>query len=385
MLVPGRCFVPSLTHLLRCSVRSSHKNWFKLHSVSYCPCQQIHTSYFLNIKKEYKKFDNDISQQKRRVSLASTLVNKSPVSIQPYLRLMRIDKPIGSWLLFWPCGWSIALAAPPGMIPDPQMLALFGLGAFIMRGAGCTINDMWDRDIDKRVARTKDRPLVSGEVTQLEALVFLSGQLGLGLSVLLQLNWYSILLGASSLGLVVIYPLMKRITHWPQLILGMTFNWGALLGWSAVQGSCDWSVCLPLYVAGVCWTILYDTIYAHQDKVDDILLGIKSTALKFGDNTKVWLSCFGTSMISSLLTSGIMVDQTWPYYVAVGVIGSHLANQIYTLNIDNPTDCANKFVSNHRVGLILFTGIVLGNLLRSKKKETEKSQNKTQYAIKESI
>ncbi|XP_046747809.1 4-hydroxybenzoate polyprenyltransferase, mitochondrial isoform X3 [Diprion similis] len=381
MLVPGRCFVPSLTHLLRCSVRSSHKNWFKLHSVSYCPCQQIHTSYFLNIKKD----DNDISQQKRRVSLASTLVNKSPVSIQPYLRLMRIDKPIGSWLLFWPCGWSIALAAPPGMIPDPQMLALFGLGAFIMRGAGCTINDMWDRDIDKRVARTKDRPLVSGEVTQLEALVFLSGQLGLGLSVLLQLNWYSILLGASSLGLVVIYPLMKRITHWPQLILGMTFNWGALLGWSAVQGSCDWSVCLPLYVAGVCWTILYDTIYAHQDKVDDILLGIKSTALKFGDNTKVWLSCFGTSMISSLLTSGIMVDQTWPYYVAVGVIGSHLANQIYTLNIDNPTDCANKFVSNHRVGLILFTGIVLGNLLRSKKKETEKSQNKTQYAIKESI
>ncbi|XP_046486510.1 4-hydroxybenzoate polyprenyltransferase, mitochondrial isoform X4 [Neodiprion pinetum] len=301
------------------------------------------------------------------------------------MRLMRIDKPIGSWLLFWPCGWSIALSAPPGMIPDPQMLALFWLGAFIMRGAGCTINDMWDRDIDRKVARTKDRPLVSGEVTQLEALVFLSGQLGVGLLVLLQLNWYSILLGASSLGLVVIYPLMKRITHWPQLILGMTFNWGALLGWSAVQGTCDWSVCLPLYVAGVCWTILYDTIYAHQDKVDDILLGIKSTALKFGDNTKVWLSCFGTSMISSLLTSGIMVDQTWPYYVAVGVVGSHLANQIYTLNIDNPTDCANKFVSNQRVGFILFTGIVLGNLLRSKKKETEKCPDETQYVIKESI
>ncbi|XP_046430162.1 4-hydroxybenzoate polyprenyltransferase, mitochondrial isoform X3 [Neodiprion fabricii] len=382
MLVPGRCrVVPSLTRLLRCSVRSSHKNWFKLQAVSYCPCQQIHTSYFLNIKKD----DNDILQAKRRVSLAATLVNKSPVSIQPYMRLMRIDKPIGSWLLFWPCGWSIALSALPGMIPDPQMLALFGLGAFIMRGAGCTINDMWDRDIDRKVARTKDRPLVSGEVTQLEALVFLSGQLGVGLLVLLQLNWYSILLGASSLGLVVIYPLMKRITHWPQLILGMTFNWGALLGWSAVQGTCDWSVCLPLYIAGVCWTILYDTIYAHQDKVDDILLGIKSTALKFGDNTKVWLSCFGTSMISSLLASGIMVDQTWPYYVAVGVVGSHLANQIYTLNIDNPTDCVNKFVSNHRVGFILFTGIVLGNLLRNKKKETEKCPDETQYAIKESI
>lgn len=144
------------------------------------------------------------------------------------------------------------------------MLGLFATGAFIMRGAGCTINDMWDKDIDARVERTKDRPLANGELTQFDALVFLSAQLGIGLQILLQLNWYSILLGASSLGLVIIYPLMKRITYWPQLVLGMTFNWGALLGWSATQGSVMWAACLPLYAAGVCWTIVYDTIYAHQ-------------------------------------------------------------------------------------------------------------------------
>ena len=246
----------------------------------------------------------------------------------PYARLMRIDRPIGSWLLFWPCGWSIALSAPAGCWPDPLMLALFGTGAFIMRGAGCTINDMWDRDIDAKVARTKGRPLVAGELTQSDAWVFLSAQLGFGLLILLQLNWYSLVLGASSLGLVIVYPLMKRVTYWPQLVLGMTFNWGALLGWSATQGSVLWSACLPLYAAGVCWTIVYDTIYAHQDKVDDILLGIKSTAIRFGDSTKLWLSGFSTAMISGLITAGMVCEQTWPYYTSLGVISAHLAHQV---------------------------------------------------------
>lgn len=185
-------------------------------------------------------------------------------NITPYAQLMRMDRPIGSWLLFWPCSWSIALSAPAGALPDLKMLALFGLGAFIMRGAGCTINDMWDKDIDAKVERTKNRPLVSGQISQLDALIFLSGQLSVGLMILTQLNWPSIVLGASSLGLVVIYPLMKRITYWPQLMLGMTFNWGALLGWCATQGTVNWAVCLPLYAAGVSWTIVYDTIYAHQ-------------------------------------------------------------------------------------------------------------------------
>ncbi|KZC14348.1 4-hydroxybenzoate polyprenyltransferase, mitochondrial [Dufourea novaeangliae] len=275
-----------------------------------------------------------------------------------------MDKPIGSWLLFWPCGWSIALATPAGALPDLHLLTLFGIGAFIMRGAGCIINDMWDQDIDGMVARTKDRPLVTGEISPLQSFVFLGSQLTLGLLVLLQLNLYSIILGASSLVLVILYPVLKRVTYWPQLILGMTFNWGALLGWSAVQGSCNWSVCVPLYTAGVCWTLLYDTIYAHQDKIDDVIIGIKSTALKFGDRTKIYLSGFSTTMITGLIASGILTSQTWLYYTAVGVVGVHLANQIYSLNINDPADCAKKFISNHRVGMILFAGIVLGNLVK---------------------
>lgn len=275
------------------------------------------------------------------------------------------------------------MAAPAGALPDLSMLALFGTGAVLMRGAGCTINDMWDQNLDKMVARTRNRPLVVGQVTQKQSLMFLIGQLSLSLCILLQLNWYSIFLGASSLGLVVIYPLMKRVTYWPQLILGMTFNWGALLGWSAVRGSCDWSVCLPLYLAGICWTIVYDTIYAHQDRMDDIMMGIKSTAIKFGDNTKLYLSGFGTAMIASLIASGVVIAQTWPYYTAVGIIAMHISSQIYTLNINNPTDCAKKFVSNHRIGMILFTGIVLGNLMKKSLTEEEseaKIESKRQIA-----
>ncbi|XP_069680416.1 4-hydroxybenzoate polyprenyltransferase, mitochondrial [Periplaneta americana] len=343
-----------------------HNNYLSKSTVPY-----IHTDGHASRK-------NGIRQVKinRKVgTLAATFVNNSSTALQPYMKLMRIDKPIGSWLLFWPCGWSIALSAAPGSLPDLKMLALFGVGTFIMRGAGCTINDMWDKDIDDKVSRTKDRPLVSGALSQFEALVFLSGQLGLGLLVLLQLNWYSILLGASSLGLVIMYPLMKRVTHWPQFVLGMAFNWGALLGWSAVNGSCDWSVCLPLYAAGICWTIVYDTIYAHQDKVEDLLLGIKSTAIKFGENTKLWLSGFSVAMISGLVATGVQCDQTWPYYTSVGFVAAHLATQLYNLNINNPTDCSRKFVSNQRVGLLLFGGILAGTLCKSKKKEKESEES----------
>lgn len=310
----------------------------------------------------------DDLQKERPIKLAARLVKASPRQLQPYLKLARLDKPIGTWLLFWPCSWSIASAAPPGCLPDPYMLALFGTGALIMRGAGCTINDMWDRDIDAKVSRTADRPLVNGDITMRQAWVFLAGQLSAGLAVLLQMDWNTVILGASSLGLVVSYPLMKRITYWPQLVLGFTFNWGALLGYSAVKGYVDVSVCLPLYIAGICWTIIYDTIYAHQDRKDDLLLGIKSTAIKFDKDTKIWLSSFAVTMIGSLVTSGMMNQQTLPYYAAVSLVATHLASQIVTLNIDNPADCASKFISNAQVGLILFCGVVLGNLLRKDKK-----------------
>lgn len=376
-------------------------------AVNFRPCTKVHTLSAV----QYNKYKHEMSpnvqrttsllriddisahdkltslQQKRCLSIAAKLVNNASPKVQSYMKLMRIDKPIGSWLLFWPCGWSIALAAPTNALPDLYMLALFGTGAFIMRGAGCTINDMWDQDIDKMVARTKDRPLVTGQITPIQSLMFLAVQLSLGLLILLQLNWYSIFLGASSLGLVIIYPLMKRITYWPQLILGMTFNWGALLGWSAIYGSCDWSICLPLYVAGICWTILYDTIYAHQDRVDDILLGMKSTAIKFGEDTKFYLSGFGVVMIAGLITSGILTTQTWPYYTAVGLIATHISNQIYTLNINNPTDCAKKFVSNHKIGMILFIGIVLGNLMKKSivEKENEVKEIKHQSVVLDEI
>ncbi|XP_034251072.1 4-hydroxybenzoate polyprenyltransferase, mitochondrial [Thrips palmi] len=305
--------------------------------------------------------------------ISEKLVNKCPLHVQPYLKLMRIDRPIGTWLLYWPCGWSIAMGASAGCLPSLEMLSLFAIGAFVMRGAGCTINDLWDRDIDSKVARTQDRPLVNGSISPLDAVIFLMGQLGVGLLVLLQLNAYCVVLGASSLGLVILYPLMKRVTYWPQFILGLTFNWGALLGWAAIHGSVDLAVCLPLYLAGTCWTIFYDTIYAHQDKVDDVLLGIKSTAIKFGDNTKLWLSGFGTSMIGGLLLSGMSCGIGWPYYASVAAVASHLASQVYKLDINNPSDCANKFISNHQVGLILFLGIVLGMLSKVEKENEEKA------------
>lgn len=319
---------------------------------------------------------NASGREQSTIKFAARIVNNAPKNVQPYLKLMRMDKPIGSWLLFWPCSWSIASAAAPGCFPDFYMLALFGTGALVMRGAGCTINDMWDRDIDSKVERTKDRPLVNGQVTMKQALVFLAGQLSVGLTILLQLNWYSVFLGASSLALVVTYPLMKRITYWPQLVLGFTFNWGALLGYSAIKGYVDWSLCLPLYLSGVCWTIVYDTIYAHQDKTDDLRLGIKSTAIKFDKNTKVWLSAFTTTMIGSLVLSGVMNSQTWPYYAGVALISSHLASQIATLKIDNPQDCATKFISNAQVGFILFCAIVLGNLVKNIEKEKKDSINR---------
>ncbi|XP_030000465.1 4-hydroxybenzoate polyprenyltransferase, mitochondrial [Sphaeramia orbicularis] len=300
---------------------------------------------------------------KRPFSLsAASIVNSAPAPVQPYLRLMRLDKPIGTWLLYLPCTWSISLAADPGCLPHLGMLTLFGTGALLMRGAGCTINDMWDKDFDKKVSRTATRPIASGEISRMQALVFLGGQLTLALGVLLCLNYYSIALGAASLGLVVTYPLMKRITYWPQFVLGLTFNWGALLGWSAVKGSCDWSVCLPLYFAGVMWTLIYDTIYAHQDKEDDIKVGVKSTALRFQEDTKPWLSGFTVAMMSGLILAGVNSGQTAPYYSVLSVVALHLAHQIYTLDINKPEDCWKKFVSNRNLGLLLFLGIVTGNL-----------------------
>ncbi|KAI3687221.1 hypothetical protein L1987_80915 [Smallanthus sonchifolius] len=312
---------------------------------------------FKDIEKE--KRDDGALKNKPSVSWIDLYL---PKNVRPYAHLARLDKPIGTWLLAWPCMWSITLAAPPGHLPDLKMMALFGCGAFLLRGAGCTVNDLLDRNIDTKVERTKSRPIASGALTPFHGVSFLGIQLLLGLGILLQLNNYSRILGASSLLLVYTYPLMKRITFWPQAFLGLTFNWGALLGWSAIRGSLDPAVVLPLYLSGVFWTLVYDTIYAHQDKEDDKIVGVKSTALRFGDFTKIWVSGFGVACISSLALSGFNANLGLPYYVFLAAASGQLAWQIWTVDISSAADCSRKFVSNKWFGALVFGGILMGRL-----------------------
>lgn len=306
-----------------------------------------------------KVIDNKVLPDEKKLSKLSEWRE----IIDPYLKLMRIDKPIGTWLLFWPCSWSIGLAASTGVVPMSVALynlGLFFAGSFIMRGAGCTINDIWDQDIDGRVERTKDRPLVSGALSERQAIVFLAAQLSAGLAILMQLNWYSVALGASSMVLVVTYPLAKRFTNYPQIFLGATFNWGALLGYSAVSGAVEPAVCAPLYLGSLLWTVVYDTIYAHQDKNDDARIGIKSTALTFGDDCKAKLAACGLAAFGCFSAAGLSAAMGWPFYAALGVAGAHVGRQIYTLDVNNPEDCACKFKSNSLVGLVIFLGIIGG-------------------------
>ncbi|EPQ59341.1 4-hydroxybenzoate polyprenyl transferase [Gloeophyllum trabeum ATCC 11539] len=292
-----------------------------------------------------------------------TWVDRLPPKIRPYLYLTRIDKPIGTLLLFYPCAWSITMASYALQLPFTtplKYISLFGLGAIIMRGAGCTINDMWDRNLDKAVARTKDRPLARGDITPAQAFGFLGLQLSGGLAVLTQLNWYryeiSILLGASSLSVVTIYPFMKRITDWPQAVLGLAFNWGTLLGWSAVAGSCDWSVCLPLYAGGFAWTLVYDTIYAHQDKTDDIHVGIRSTALLFGPYTRPLLTGLSLCSLSLITYAGYLNAHGPLFYTGVGLAATQLACVLYRTDFDNRPSCWKGFVGCGWAGFWVWMG-----------------------------
>lgn len=285
-----------------------------------------------------------------------------PANLRPYLRLARLDRPIGTWLLLLPCWWSIALATMPGHWPSLWLLVIFAIGAIVMRGAGCTINDMADRDIDGKVARTAVRPLASGALSLRQAWQFLGLQLLIGLVVLLSLPGTAIWLGLASLSLVVIYPFMKRITWWPQVVLGLAFNWGAWMGWAAVRHEVG-SPSLPLYIAGICWTLVYDTIYAHQDKQDDLQVGVKSTALRFGGDTKTWLTGFAIAQILLTAIAFNAASLAWPAYLLLLPAAGHLAWQISSVDLDDPKDCLAKFKSNRNLGLLLFVGIMLGKLL----------------------
>ncbi len=298
---------------------------------------------------------------------------RAPEGAKPYLKLARFDRPIGSWLLFWPCWWSLALAASEPSVfrwsawgangwPDPLLLALFFVGAFVMRGAGCTLNDIADRNFDGMVERTALRPIPSGQVSVFQAFLWM-GLLGLiGLGVLLTFNPFAIALGAASLVIVAVYPFMKRITYWPQFVLGLAFNWGALLGWAAVTGGLAAGP-IALYAAGIAWTLGYDTIYAHQDKEDDVLIGVKSTALRFGPTTKNWLAVFYTIAIAGIAAAGFIVGLSWLFYAGLAVAAAQLVWQIVDLDIDDSADCLAKFKSNHPFGLIVFLAIVAGQVL----------------------
>jgi len=282
----------------------------------------------------------------------------APGPLRPYLRLARIDRPIGTWLLLFPCWWSLSLAASAGYRPpDLRLIGLFALGALIMRGAGCSYNDIVDRDIDGRVARTAGRPIPSGQITLTQAIVFLATLLALGLAVLLQFNDVAIALGLASMALVVAYPFMKRVTFWPQAWLGLTFNWGALLGWAAITGRIE-APALWLYAAGIAWTLGYDTIYAHQDKEDDALIGVKSTALKLGARTKPWLVVFFGLAVAGFGAAGWSAGLSWPFYLGLAGVAAQFAWQVASLDIDDPAGCLTRFKSNRYAGWLLLAGIL---------------------------
>jgi 4-hydroxybenzoate polyprenyltransferase len=284
----------------------------------------------------------------------------APGAVLPYLRLARLDRPIGYFLLGLPCFWSVALAGRSieAPYPDPWLLVLFALGAAVMRAAGCVYNDIVDRDIDAQVARTRSRPLPSGAVSVTAASLFMLALCLVGLAVLLSFNSFTILLGLGVIPIVALYPFVKRISSWPQAVLGLAFYWGALMGWAAVLGRLELAP-VVLYAGAICWTIGYDTIYAHQDREDDGVLGLKSTALKFGRATKPWLSALYAAAWLGITLSGLLAGAATMFLLGMVVAGGQLAWQIVTLDIDDQENCLARFRSNRGFGLIVFGAILL--------------------------
>ncbi len=284
----------------------------------------------------------------------------APAWLKPFLRLARVDRPIGWWLLLLPCWWSTALAAVAigDPWPDPSLLALFTIGAIAMRGAGCTWNDILDRKIDRQVARTRARPVASGAVSLPAAFAFLALQALIGLAVLLCLPRFAVMTGIASLGVVAVYPLMKRITSVPQLVLGIAFSWGALMGWAAVfQTLAD--PALLLFAGCVVWVFAYDTIYAHQDREDDAIVGVRSTALLFGRSTRMVVALCYTVVVILFGLAFMAVSAGIFAMAGLAAFALHLKWQVGQLDIDDPARCLVVFKSNRDAGLILFAGLAL--------------------------
>ncbi|MCE2760657.1 MAG: 4-hydroxybenzoate octaprenyltransferase [Acetobacteraceae bacterium] len=287
-------------------------------------------------------------------------VARLPQAWRPYALLMRLDRPIGSWLLFLPGLWAFAMVAPDWR-QGLWLTALFGLGAVLMRGAGCVVNDLWDRDLDRQVERTAGRPLASGALRARHALVFLALVLAAALLILLQLNRAAQMLGVASLVPVVLYPLAKRVTDWPQAVLGVIFSWAAPMGYAAVTGGLD-AAAFALWAAGFFWILGYDTIYAHQDREDDALVGIRSSALRLGEKTRPFLIlCYGLTMGLLVLAGWLAGLAPW-YLLGLALPGAMLARQVMQLDIADPALCLRLFKANRDVGLAIAAALLLGRL-----------------------
>ena len=314
-----------------------------------CHTPKEQSEYLAHTPFKESKYLKSSETNEYRLMLRSTL---------PYLQLIRADAPIGYWLLLWPCWLAVALTSP--LTEDMlTLLLLFLLGAIVMRGAGCIFNDIVDRHFDALVARTQNRPIATGQVSVLRAVLFMAGLSLAGLLVLLQLNYQAVFVGLCSIPLIAAYPFMKRITWWPQLWLGLTFNWGVLVAWAAVRGSIDWQT-LVLYGSGIAWTLGYDTIYAHQDKVDDILIGVKSSALRLGQHSRLAICAFYSLTMLGLTASALLADLAWPAYAGLIIAGVQLAWQTNSVDFDDPDSCLTMFKSNHFFAAIVFSGFLVG-------------------------
>lgn len=304
------------------------------------------------------KVSNVINQLNIARSRFSSIYDR--VADTSYGRLMRLDKPIGHNLLFLPGAWGIT-AASSTTADFLTLTTLFYGGAVLMRGAGCTINDIFDADIDKRVKRTMSRPIAAGEISSTSAFIFLGAQLSGALWVLTKLNTATFLVGTLSVLPVLYYPFAKRVTAYPQAFLGLTFNWGALMGYTAAKGTIGLPAIL-LYGAGWCWTMVYDTIYAHQDKEDDKILGVGTTALALGQDTKPILVGLTAAKLAFLTGAGLAADLSLPYFMGITASTIHLGNQIYTTDLSDPEQCQRAFVSNQVTGAITWAALVAGRL-----------------------
>lgn len=289
-------------------------------------------------------------------------ISSLPKPLRPYASLMRLDRPIGIWLLLLPGWWGILMASHALQNFDNYAMismVLFALGAVIMRGAGCVINDLWDIDVDSQVERTKERPLPSRQIKPIHAVYFLVALLLVGLVILLSFNGLTIVLGCAAMIPVLIYPLAKRFTWYPQLVLGLTFNFGALMGASAMEGYITTFSAL-LYLAGVFWTLGYDTIYAAQDVDDDALIGIRSTARKFGASIKKYVAGFYAASVFCLIFAGAASGMKDPYYIGILVVIAHMVWQVKTWNVKSHKSSLKMFKSNRDLGLIILLSIIAG-------------------------